>query len=275
MTSGLRFAAFISLSLAAHIAFAGFAPMTGGDESAGEEGTAILSITASSASLAAMVETWDAARDTPPDVFVDTSAPEAPSEDMSALPASASPLHLAPPKLSGAALNMPSESAQAAPSADQPPAPLAPPKPKAKPKSAAKAAPNSSKASSASAAQRAAGQGGGQARGAASKAQVATVSAGQARKDLANWGASIRAAIERKKRSPSGAGKSTGTVGVRLTVSPSGSLGSVAVYASSGSSSLDQAAIAAVQRAGRFKRAPASLTKSSYSFKLKIAFSSR
>lgn len=98
------------------------------------------------------------------------------------------------------------------------------------------------------------------------------ISAGQAKKLTADWGAKVRARINRKVALP--ADSAPGTVKVRLELAPSGQLLSVAVAQSSGQATLDAAAIKAVKSAAPFARAPKGLTKASYSFSLPITFKS-
>lgn len=86
---------------------------------------------------------------------------------------------------------------------------------------------------------------------------------------LKRWGAQIKSRIERQKRS---AGK-TGKVRLSLTVHTTGQLRSVSVVQSSGSSLVDNAAVAAVQRA-RPPRAPRGLDERTYSFMISISFAS-
>ena len=94
------------------------------------------------------------------------------------------------------------------------------------------------------------------------------------RKDLmAQWGASIRNRVERRKRYPNGT-RASGTTVLRITMARSGGLASVSVVRSSGTQELDQAAVQAVRRA-RYPAAPKGLDAAQYQFNLPLAFSRR
>ena len=88
---------------------------------------------------------------------------------------------------------------------------------------------------------------------------------------MAEWGAAIRARIERRKSYPVEAKGKAGKVTLRLVVGPDGRLSSVAVAKSSGSAALDAAALRAVKVAGRFPRAPAGLGTGSFSLPITFA----
>ncbi|MEP2758629.1 MAG: energy transducer TonB [Hyphomicrobiales bacterium] len=117
--------------------------------------------------------------------------------------------------------------------------------------------------------QKAAGSGGTSNAGNAGK--TTAIGKGQEQKLRAIWGSKVRSRIERSKRAPRGM-RQKGIVGVRLTLSPSGHLQSVRVSKSSGVADYDQAAVAAVKRAGRFAKAPKKLTKASYGFTFRLTF---
>ncbi|MDJ0820874.1 MAG: TonB family protein [Paracoccaceae bacterium] len=166
---------------------------------------------------------------------------------------------------------IPNSSAQAPATSRRPalrPADLAPPVVQAKPKAAPQP-----KAAPPRPAQKARGSGTSATPAAKPKPKPAPgPSAGQLRQAQAEWGARIRSAVARAQRSPSG--RATGTVKLRLTVSPKGRLQSVAIVRSSGHAALDRAAIQAAKRA-RLPRAPKVLSKSSYSFNLPLRFATR
>jgi len=88
----------------------------------------------------------------------------------------------------------------------------------------------------------------------------------------AGWGADIRARIERRKSYPRDGDGAAGTVKLRIVVGADGRLRGVAVIASSGSAALDAAAVRAVERAGRFPRAPKQLGAEEASFTLPVSF---
>lgn len=144
-----------------------------------------------------------------------------------------------------------------------------PPKPKTeKPKTAPSPAPSEARAAS-----RAAGAGGGAEAGTGGTARASAPSAGTAKNLLAQWGATIRARIERRKSYPSAAGRASGSVSLSLTVGASGQLLGASVSRSSGNAALDAAALGAVRKAGPFPAAPQGLGKASYSFSLALKFS--
>ncbi|MEY8843169.1 TonB family protein, partial [Cribrihabitans sp. XS_ASV171] len=94
---------------------------------------------------------------------------------------------------------------------------------------------------------------------------VATLSKGQQAKLQQEWGAKILARIERAKRYPRGTNAS-GQVQLVLSVARSGQLLGVTARRSSGNAQLDQAALDAVRRAGRFPAAPSGLPGNSFAF---------
>lgn len=157
------------------------------------------------------------------------------------------------------------------------PEPTPEPKPKPKVETPRKAEPApqgkpAAQASSGQAGARAAGAGGGVVAGQGGSASAATLSSGREKDLRAQWGASIRARIERRKTYPSAAGRAAGSVTVRLTVTQAGTLAGVALAKSSGNAALDEAALQAVQRAGKFPGAPKGLNQASYSFTLSMKF---
>lgn len=85
---------------------------------------------------------------------------------------------------------------------------------------------------------------------------------------LAQWGGSIRAAIQRRQVDPGT--RARGTVHLRLQVSADGRLVSVGVAQSSGNATLDQAASRAVQRAS-LPRAPSGVV-GTHHFNLPLSY---
>lgn len=153
------------------------------------------------------------------------------------------------------------------------------PEPKQEPRQAAPApaeprqpARQNAPASAAVAAQRAAGSGGGPAAGAGGSAQGATVSKAQRESAMASWGARIRSRVERRKTYPRAARRATGTAIVSIRVTAQGQLAGVGLARSSGNATLDQAALQAVRRAGRFPAAPAGIS-GTQTFTLPLVFS--
>lgn len=116
----------------------------------------------------------------------------------------------------------------------------------------------------------ASGQGGGATQGAAPAPQPAqpALSAGQRQSLMSQWGAQIMARIERARPRVRGSGQ----VVLALQITRDGGLAGLSVARSSGDAALDNAALSAVQRAGRFPAAPAGLTDGSYGFSLPIRF---
>ena len=88
----------------------------------------------------------------------------------------------------------------------------------------------------------------------------------------AQWGAAIRKKVERRKAYPKAARGAEGEVIVKRTISRAGTLESVSVARSSGNAVLDEAAMSAVRRAGRFPAAPQTLTGARHVFSLPIRF---
>ena len=103
--------------------------------------------------------------------------------------------------------------------------------------------------------------------------RAAPVASGPSKAQLARleqqWGAQITSALRRAHRPPRG---TAGTVKLVIAITPAGQVAGVSLAASSGNSRLDQAALAAVNRA-RFPRAPEGLTKSSYRFSQRLTVS--
>ena len=144
-------------------------------------------------------------------------------------------------------------------------APPAPAKPEARPQRRTRPS------TAAAPAQKAAGSGGAKQAGTSGRADTATLSTGQRRSLMANWGARIRTRIERRKRHPRGV-RGGGRVVLNLQVGRNGDLRSVAVRQSSGNADLDAAAVQAVRRAGHFPAAPDGLKDPVYRFSLPIRF---
>ena len=100
-----------------------------------------------------------------------------------------------------------------------------------------------------------------------------TVAAGTVKSQLAKWGATIRTRSGRREGWRAGAGRAAGAGGRARRVGRGGGRGAAAVNRSSGHPALDAAALAAVQKAGRFPAAPAELAKPSYAFSISVKFS--
>ena len=242
-------------------------PKVGSSDAAGDGGVALVSLSAANPSLTARVAAWE----NPPTLvqpeglvapLVADVAPVMPLKDAAALMVDA-------PKLAAAAPKDP------APSVDAPPAEPAPVKEPALDK-VAPVAPAAQKPQAAQQesrpAQKAAGKGKAQAAGTTGQAAAATADGAKTQALAAQWGAAIRARIERRKTYPASAGRAAGTVTLRLQVGADGRLAGVAVVTSSGNAALDAAAIRAVKSAGRLPKAPAGLGTSPASFTLPLRF---
>ncbi|GHG81396.1 TonB family protein [Pseudodonghicola xiamenensis] len=213
-----------------------------------------------------------AQRDQPPaPMALPVMAPtlsQAPSLPQPAAPEESRTESLAPPPMADQAPSLPREQAMpAAPAAPTPPAsslqtdPQSGPAPKARPASAGVAA------------QRAAGSGGGPQAGERNTSQAATLSAGERQSLMANWGATLRAKIERRKRFPVTRTRVRhGRVILKLRVRRDGALLGVAIQKSSGDAALDTAALDAVKRAAPFAAAPKALPGPSFLFSLPVSF---
>jgi protein TonB len=190
--------------------------------------------------------------------------------------ADSAPRRSAPPTLAQPTLTEP------APTTDTVPAPapggttlaaLQSPRPPQRPEGLApppRAAPQAAAPSTPQPARVASGQGGGATQGAAPTPQPAqpALSAGQRQSLMSQWGAQIMARIERARPRVRGSGQ----VVLALQITRDGGLAGLSVARSSGDAALDNAALSAVQRAGRFPAAPTGLTDASYGFSLPIRF---
>ncbi len=265
-----------TLALALHLAaFAAVAPHLQGAQAAGDGGGATLTLAAADPALADLVAEWDRPPDLMPQAAAQsalppppqTTPPDAPA--LLALPAQTAVATVAP---------LPSPPPDFAPTADL----AIPDPPSLTPEAPAKSAPEPRPAPKperakprpapqpAAPAQQAAGAGGQGAAGQSGQAAAAQSGAGSAAAK-AEWGASIRARIERRKSYPADAGGATGKVTLRLVVGADGRLASVAVTKSSGVAALDRAALGAVRAAGRFPKAPRGLAESSFSLPISFA----
>ncbi|MEM1079347.1 MAG: energy transducer TonB [Pseudomonadota bacterium] len=117
--------------------------------------------------------------------------------------------------------------------------------------------------------QRAKGSGAASSAGAGKQADVATLAPGARDRLMNRWGGKIRARVERRK--PRGT-RDKGTAIVRLVVSADGQLVGLSLARSSGVQTIDEAALNAVRRAGRFPKAPKDLGTGRHTFTLPIKF---
>lgn len=277
----LEILVFGGVALGLHLwVFAMQAPQIGGAEGAGDEGEALLTLVSTSPSIAQMVEQWERPPEvapTPvlmaPEAVPEAEAPRVSSPAAAPLPvprAGAGPGLSLPAPDAPKAVDMTPPKPQPKPQPTPKPKPAAQPKPEPKPKPA-QPAPKSKPASAGSAGQKAAGSGKTGTAG-RSGTQNQAASGAKAQALIARWGASIRNRIERKKHLPGSAAGRGGTVVLRVVVGRDGRLRGVSVLRSSGVGALDQAAVRAVKRAGRFPAAPKGLSQASYTFSLPIRF---
>lgn len=271
----------VGLHLAAFAALGSGVPA--GVESAGDGGEALVSLMPSDAGIAALVDRWER----PPVVDMSEIAPS-PQPKVEAVPEMNLP-QLAVPEPEPPALPTPALQALSPVETLPDLAALAPPpkpepapeperevqpeaEPEAEPAPAAKPAPAKPAPAEPQQGQVAAGEGEGKAAGKSGTAQAATASGAGAEALRAEWGAEIRARIERRKSYPRDGDGAAGTVKLRIVMGADGRLRGVAVVSSSGSQALDAAAVRAVERAGRFPRAPKGLGVDEVSFTLPISF---
>lgn len=281
--AGPRLWAFVPPAVALHLlAFALWPHVTvGGPNGAGEGGADLVTLAAADGTLSDLVAQWES----PPEAAPVSPALSEPAPDPTpsaaeaapALPRAAEPA----PAADAPQMELPAPVPDAPPApvaapADPKPVPPAPgpakPKPPKVPKIVKQAPRDTAKSpppGGGSAGSRAAGAGGGAVAGVNGAATEGSLSPGERRSALAEWGGQIRARIERAKRRPATGG--AGRVMLALRVGRDGRLVSVSV-AQSGGSALDAAALAAVRAAGRFPPAPAALAEPSYAFTLPLRF---
>ncbi|MCD9146261.1 energy transducer TonB [Pseudophaeobacter flagellatus] len=269
---------FAGLAALIHVSLFATAPPSG-VQSSGAGGEAMVSLTAASATVAEMVETWE--RPPPPPVTtadLDTpEAPKMPEFELAEAPQVAVQMALPQPG-SATVVEVDLSTPPPPPEPEPEPQPEPEPEPKPRPNPAPTPPPKPTQATISDqtveyrAAQRAAGSGGGTQTGVSGRSATATISAGRQAKLRALWGAKIRSRIERRKRYPSD-GRGNGRVVVQITVAASGALVNVRVVKSSGSAAFDRAALKAVSRAGKFPKMPKQLGGGHSKFSLPISFS--
>ena len=260
---------FTTLAAGVHVGLWYAAPGELGSSASGDQGAHRASLVAASASQAALVEAWQ----TPPAVAqtipVAQPAPDAASDPAvmtkPATPPAAKPSvqALMPP----AAIQMPSVDTTPPP----PPIQHAEPVPQTAPPPATRPKARPARAAAPSPAKQAAGQGQTAAKGSAGAAQTQSQTKAQSTALRAEWGARIHRKIQRNMIFPRGA-SAGGTAKLALVVSRSGQLRAVRLIRSSGDADIDQAAMRAVKRAGRFDAAPKGLGDDAYDFSLSLSF---
>jgi protein TonB len=267
MRAGLVIAG--TLALALHLAaFAAVAPHLQGAQAAGDGGTAPLTLAAADPALADLVANWDR----PPDIAPQSAAQPTVPQPQPKPPEAPAVLALPAPAPAATPAPLPAPQPDVAPLSDlaipDPPPQAKEPPPVRPPAKPAKASPAQQPAAPA---QQAAGAGGQGAAGQSGQAIAAQRGAAAAAAAKAEWGAAIRARVERRKSYPTDADGATGRVTLRLLVGADGRLVSVAVAQSSGVAALDRAAVLAVKAAGRFPKAPRGMTETSFSLPISFA----
>ena len=284
MSRAGEFAGFLCVAALVHVGLWAGVSRTG-STSAGSGGEASLSLVAASGDLTEMVATWTRPVDVVQAISPMTSAHEMSQGEvaMPNRPETAKPDRVAPeiamPNVPQSLPQVDTKSVRpevmkAAPKTsprpkDRSQKPAALPKEKAAPKPEPKA-PAEPSQSSGAIAQTAKGSRSGQNAGDTTDQRSANLSKAARQSLLAEWGASIRNRVERRKRYPSGTNAS-GTTVLRISVHRDGHLVAVSVVKSSGTRVLDQAAVNAVQRA-RFRAAPPAIEGSTFQFNLPLAF---
>ena len=291
-------AVFLTAAMTAHLALWVPTPEIGSAGS-GAEGEALLSINPSSASVAKMVESWEAPQLATETVAPEMDEPQMPTDSEFAQPkapqtAAFRPIVPTLPKMATAP-EAPSLPTYQKPSENDLRTPAKPEmlkvelsaiepltqskRPKARPKIVKQAAQKSSpkepaikpvktsKATSqATTARTAKGAGTGTAKGTNQASRTATLSDAKKTSLMTEWGGHIRSRIAR--RAPRGVGR--GTAIVQITVSGNGALIGVQLSKSSGNSEIDKLAMASVRKAGRFPAAPRQLGVQQHTFRLPI-----
>lgn len=289
---------FLSLATGVHLGLWAMSPGPDGVPQAGDLGTGTVTLTAAAPRDADLVARWTR----PPETALSPAAPPAPvTADPSvppipaALPIPERTRPSTPPLPPGREtmarpdvtplprLTLPQATAPAAPAApdaDSAPAvsavtaPRRAAAPPAQPTPPAQAQAPGPATEPARPSQRAAGPVVPQAPAsgsAAGRAQANAAPSAQAQALQADWGARILRKVHRNLRHPGGT-VGEGTARVELTVNRAGQLKGLRLIRTSGIAAFDQAALAAVQRAGRFPAAPDGLSEASYAFTVSLSF---
>lgn len=274
---GVRdFAIFGTLAAGLHLGAGGVLLSdrdVGGADAAGDGGQAVITQPASMAAAADWVQSWTqppvaasldptpialppVATRAPAGLALPAMSPDTPRPTPDVPRLSVLPEQSAPPRIDTA----PAELTALAPPV------LRSPRPVARGPRADTPAPQLTRA--AQPARQAAGRGETGARGVAGAAQTVALTSGQRQSLMSTWGAQIRARIDRGRPAVRG----RGVVVLRLQVRRDGALAGVGIAQSSGNAALDQAAVQAVQRAGRFPAAPEGLREAQYGFSLPLRF---
>jgi protein TonB len=270
-----EFGFFVAVATASHLVlFDG--DSIGAPDAAGNAGTAALTLEASSESLSAMVAAWE--RPVEAMTQMELMAAPTPMIQQSPIFPTAAP---AAPRQPLAQSDVPLPDAQlpqidtSVPPPPQRYAATESARPQLRPEEPAKPTPQKNAARKKAAAkpaskQTAAGAGNSKAAGTTNAAKSPAKQQANTAALMAQWGNTIRSAVERRKSYPSGS-RAQGKVMLAVAVSSNGALAGVSVRRSSGHAALDQAAVAAVRRA-RFKPAPSGLAAGVHQFSLPISF---
>jgi protein TonB len=269
---------FVVLAVALHLVVFVSRPQSG-VAAGGSGGDALVSLKAAAPTVAEMVQSWEQPKVVRTAQPIEMKAPTNPSAALSmpVLKVDQAPRAQVKVAMAAPALENDAE-IDTAPPPPPKPEPEASAKPDVKPKQRPQKKPEQerrkAKVTSAGVAKQVSAGSGGGAHAGSGSAKVTTGSPGKQAKLVAVWGAKIRARVERNKGYPRGS-KSSGTAIVALTVSRDGRLMSHRLAKSSGDPVLDQAAVTAVTRAGRFPKAPKDLSGDSFNFSLPILMKPR
>jgi protein TonB len=248
-------------ALALHLAvLARFDLPQGASGAGGQNGADLLALEAAPGDLAALVAAWDA----PPKP---AEQPAAPRPVAAGRAVTVAPLPSAPVPLVRPATMAPTPPDLPAPPPESPPE-AAPPKSETPPTGA----PISTPPPAPRPALRAVGAGQGASAGDSGTAAASTAAKAARQSALLAWGAEVRAAVERRKRTPAAALGAEGAVTLIMEVGRDGALRGVTLSAGSGIAALDDAALAAARSAAPFGAAPATLTDPFYALRLTLRF---
>ena len=297
--SKLHALAALTLAVALHLAAFAWRPTEAGASASGAGGDALVSLEASSGSIAQMVEEWErppepvaepvpqlppemAQPEPPPQLTAPDmpesplpmpaplmalpEAPDLPGMDVAELPPPPPPEPEAEPEPEPEPLPDTRPAPRPEPRAEPEPEPA--PKPRAEPQP--KRQPGPPPADSV-AEQRAAGSGGG-ANAGATNAQSAAASAARAENLRASWRAAVQARVARSVSYPREAGRAEFTVMLSFSVALNGRVSGVALTRSSGNPALDAAALRMARSVRRLPAAPAGLSDGAYTFDTPLTF---
>ena len=260
--------AFLGLSAMVHAGvMMCFGNSPGGSQAQGDTGADQITLAAAPDSMAALAARWAeppqaATSPTAPHLAAPANPPQAPAFDTAAPQLSLPTTPLLPPP------DMPPLAPDITDTAPPPAMDRAMEQsPRPTPRPVAASAPPPSAPQSARTAQ---GQGGGAISGSASAPEQINPAPSQSHHQnlMAQWGGQIMARIERARPRVN----TSGQVTLALKLTRGGYLAELSVARSSGDAILDQAAMSAVRRAGRFPPAPDGLTEASYAFSLPVRF---